>query len=93
VVGYEIALQQAGVVIGEKNYPISHRAGASEDSPPVQIEGFRTDLDKRPQARRLSPQALVQEYLNNCDAQLWGLVTNGYLLRLLRDTSRTSRPS
>ncbi|PYV74934.1 MAG: restriction endonuclease [Acidobacteria bacterium] len=93
VVGYEIALQQAGVVIGEKNYPISHRAGASEDSPPVQIEGFRTDLDKRPQARRLSPQALVQEYLNNCDAQLWGIVTNGYLLRLLRDTSRTSRPS
>jgi hypothetical protein len=93
LVGYELALQQAGVVISGKNYPISHRAEASEDSPPVQIEGFRTDLDKRPQTRRLSPQALVQEYLNNSDAQLWGVVTSGYLLRLLRDTSRTSRPS
>lgn len=93
LLGYELALQQAGVVIGGKNYPISHRAGASEEAAPVQIEGFRTDLDKRPQARRLSPQALVQEYLNNSDAQLWGIVTNGYLLRLLRDTSRTSRPS
>jgi hypothetical protein len=93
LLGHELALQQAGVVIGGKNYPISHRAGASEDSPPVQIEGFRTILDRRPQARRLSPQALVQEFLNNSDAQLWGVVTNGYLLRLLRDTSRTSRPS
>jgi hypothetical protein len=91
--GYELAYQQAGAVIGGKNYPISHRAGASEESPPVQIEGFRADLDRRPQSRRLSPQALVQEYLNNSDSQLWGIVTNGFLLRLLRDTSRTSRPS
>ena len=90
---YELAYQQTGAVIGGKNYPISHRAGASEESPPVQIEGFRADLDKRSQARRLSPQALVQEYLNNSDSQLWGIVTNGFLLRLLRDTSRTSRPS
>ena len=35
----------------------------------------------------------MQEYLNNSDSQLWGIVTNGFLLRLLRDTSRTSRPS
>jgi hypothetical protein len=93
LLGYELAYQQAGAVVGGKNYPISHRAGASEESPPVQIEGFRADLDKRPQARRLSPQALVQEYLNNSDSQLWGIVTNGFLFRLLRDTSRTSRPS
>jgi hypothetical protein len=93
LLGYELAYQQTGAVIGGKNYPISHRAGASEESPPVQIEGFRADLDRRPQARRLSPQALVQEYLNNSDSQLWGIVTNGFLLRLLRDTSRTSRPS
>ncbi len=93
LLGYELAYQQTGAVIGGKNYPISHRAGISEESPPVQIEGFRADLDRRPQARRLSPQALVQEYLNNSDSQLWGIVTNGFLLRLLRDTSRTSRPS
>ena len=35
----------------------------------------------------------MQEYLNNSDEHLWGVVTNGFLLRLLRDTSRTSRPS
>jgi len=93
LLGYELTLQPAGSVVGGKNYPISHRAGAGEESPPLDIEGFRIDLDRRPQARRLSPQALVQEYLNNSDEHLWGIVTNGLLFRLLRDTSRTSRPS
>lgn len=93
LLGYELTYQPSGAVIGGKNYPISHRAGSGEESPPIQIEGFRTDLDRRPEGRRLSPQALVQEYLNNSDGHLWGIVTNGFLLRLLRDTSRTSRPS
>jgi hypothetical protein len=93
LLGYELTYQPSGAVIGGKNYPISHRAGLGEESPPVQIEGFRTDLDRRPEGRRLSPQALVQEYLNNSDSHLWGIVTNGFLFRLLRDTSRTSRPS
>jgi hypothetical protein len=93
LLGYELTYQPSGAVISGKNYPISHRAGSGEESPPIQIEGFRTDLDRRPEGRRLSPQALVQEYLNNSDSHLWGIVTNGFLLRLLRDTSRTSRPS
>jgi hypothetical protein len=93
LLGYELTLQPAGAVISGKTYPISHRAGAGEESPPIDVEGFRIDLDRRPQARRLSPQALVQEYLNNSDEHLWGIVTNGLLFRLLRDTSRTSRPS
>ena len=35
----------------------------------------------------------MQEYLNNSDGHLRGIVSNGFLLRLLRDTSRTSRLS
>lgn len=93
LLGYELTYHPAGAVIRGKTYPISHRAGTGEESPPIDIEGFKIDLDTRPQARRLSPQALVQEYLNNSDEHLWGIVTNGMLLRLLRDTSRTSRPS
>jgi hypothetical protein len=42
LLGYELAYQPSGAVIGGKNYPISHRAGAGEESPPVQIEGFRS---------------------------------------------------
>lgn len=93
LLGYNLTYQQAGAVIGGKNYPISHRAGTGEESPPVDIEGVGLDLDQRPEKRRQSPQALVQEYLNNSDSHLWGIVSNGHLFRLLRDTSRTSRPS
>ena len=39
LLGYSLTYQQAGAVIGDKTYPISHRAGAGEESPPVDIEG------------------------------------------------------
>jgi hypothetical protein len=95
LLGYGLAFQAAGAAVDGRTYPISHRAGASEESPPVHIEGFRVDLDRRPPAghRRLSPQALVQDYLNRSEQQLWGVVTNGHRLRLLRETPRTSRPA
>ena len=93
LLGYELTYQPAAVVVNGRNYAISHRAGSGEQAPPVHIEGFEIDLDKRPESRRLSPQALLQEYLNNSEAHLWGIVTNGIQFRLLRDTSRTSRPT
>ena len=40
----------------------------------------------------MSPHALVQDYLNRSD-DLWGIVTNGATLRLLRDSVYFSRPS
>ena len=43
--------------------------------------------------RGLSPHALVQEYLNRTDDDLWGIVTNGAVLRLLRDSSYFTRPA
>lgn len=93
--GYELTYQPAAAVVEGRSYPISHRAGVGEDAPPVHTEGFRVDLDHRPPAghRRLSPQALVQEYLNRSEKHPWGIVTNGLRLRLLRDTSRTARPT
>ncbi len=93
LLGHELSYQPSAQVVAGKNYPISHRAGAGEESPPVDIQGFNVDLDRRPEGRRQSPQALVQEYLNNSEEHLWGVTTNGRCLRLLRDTSRTSRPS
>jgi len=95
LLGYELTYQQAGAVVGGQTFPISHRAGAGPEWPPVHIAGLREELDRRPESgrRRFSPQALVQEYLNRTEDYLWGVVTNGYRLRLLRQTTRTSRPS
>ncbi|MGI8643386.1 MAG: Eco57I restriction-modification methylase domain-containing protein, partial [Thermomicrobiales bacterium] len=89
--GYSLAFQRAGAMVGGENFAISHRAGDEPESPPVHIVAFDESLGSRARGRR-SPHALVQEYLNRGDA-LWGLVTNGEQLRLLRDSERLSRPT
>lgn len=42
---------------------------------------------------RVSPHGLMQGYLNATPAHLWGLVTNGETLRLLRDNAQVTRPA
>jgi hypothetical protein len=91
--GYNLTYTPSAAVVGGRTYALSHRAGADEHGPPVHIEGLRRPLDQKVKGgTRLSPHALLQEYLNNTE-QLWGIVTNGERLRLLRDSSRTTRPS
>lgn len=90
---FELFPVTSGPVINGRTYPISHRAGENDDAPAVHIEGFRINLDERQESRRLSPHALVQQYLNVREGQLWGLVTNGLELRLLRQATRASKPS
>jgi hypothetical protein len=94
VLGYQLSYNQTAYVVEGRTYAISHRAGPHEDAPPVHIEGIRASLDARPPSGRprLSPHALLQEYLNSTE-QLWGIVTNGERLRLLRDSSRFTRPT
>lgn len=94
VLGYQISYNQAAYLVEGRTYAISHRAGTNDDAPPVHIEGIRTNLDTRPPSGkpRLSPHALLQEYLNSTE-QVWGIVTNGERLRLLRDNSRFTRPA
>ena len=68
--------------------PISHYAGAAEHAPPAHLVGIRQELGRvAPAGRpRLSPHSLLQECLNRSEA-LWGLVSNGRALRLLRDST------
>ena len=56
------------------------------------ILGFNDSLDKKRETGgpRLSPHALVQEYLNRIE-HLYGIATNGYQLRLLRDSGKLIR--
>ncbi len=92
---YDIEYQARGTEIDGRIYAISHRATNRADTP-VQIIGARdpAGLDKKPAnaARRMSAHALVQEFLNLHD-QLYGLVTDGQVLRLLRDSSRLVKQS
>ena len=42
--------------------------------------------------RASSPASAVQDYLNDHDQALWGLVTNGTVIRLMRDNASLNSP-
>lgn len=90
LLGYQLEFQARGTEINSKNYAISHRI-ANRAGTALHIVGYReaAGLDRKPEkaALRMSAHAMVQEYLNLSD-ELYGLVTNGRILRLLRDSSR-----
>ncbi|MBO2834811.1 Eco57I restriction-modification methylase domain-containing protein [Pseudomonas aeruginosa] len=78
--------------------------GEAEDAPrriahiPLVLTGPDFDLDKSHPAfgdegRRRSPQGLLQEYLNASGEALWGIVSNGLVLRILRDNPSMTRPA
>lgn len=71
-------------------YPVSHRWNRSF---PVHLVSFRQNLDRRPEQGGWKPHSLMQEYLNRSEQVRWGIVSNGYSLRLLRDSARVTRPS
>jgi hypothetical protein len=54
-----------------------------------------TDLDRVTLhgTLRASPHGLMQGYLNATPEHLWGLVTNGEVLRVLRDNAQVTRPA
>jgi len=86
LLGYELTYASRAAEVDGQTYAISHRAGQDENSPPVHIVGCRQSLDRRPESGRprLAPHSLLQEYINRTE-HLWGIATNGYTLRLLRD--------
>jgi hypothetical protein len=89
--GYGRLLTAKSREIGGKTYPISHNWHHT----PIHLVTFRQDLDRRTPgvagAARMSPHSLVQEFLNRSEDQLWGIVSNGLKLRLLRDNASLTR--
>jgi len=90
--GYDAQLSRAEIVHG-KSYAVSHRA-ANLDGFPIHIVGFNDSLDKKrtDSGPRMSPHALLQEYINLTE-HLYTIVTNGIHLRLLCGSSRLIRLS
>ncbi|BAY42012.1 putative type II DNA modification enzyme (plasmid) [Nostoc sp. NIES-2111] len=90
--GYTPVYTAKAEVVDGQTYAISHRADVGDNKPPIHIVGCRLEIDKRPPSGtpRLSPHALVQEYLNKTE-HLWAIATNGFRWRLLRDSSLMTR--
>lgn len=88
LLGYELEYQARGAELNGKVYSISHRV-ANRGQAPVHVVGYHepAGLDRKAERARMSAHAVVQEFLN-LDEHLYGVVTNGRVLRLLRDSSR-----
>ena len=74
-----------------KSYAISH--GWNEV--PIHLVGCGARLDTRTSgvvgAAKASPHSLVQELLNRSPERLWGFVSNGLRMRVLRDNASLTR--
>ena len=92
LLGYEPRYNQRAYEVDGLTFAVSHRANEAENSPPVHIVGARQELGRvaasgRP---RLAPHSLLQEFVNRTE-HVWGLVTNGLTLRVLRDCTFVRR--
>ena len=74
-----------------QSFPISHQW----NHVPIHLVGASVPLDRRTAgvtgAARSSPHSLVQEWLNRHEGSLWGVVSNGRQLRLVRDNVSMTR--
>jgi hypothetical protein len=89
--GYGRVQTTPAVDIDGKAYAVSHSWGHS----PIHLVGSNITLERRTRgvagAATQSPHGTLQELLNRSEERLWGIVSNGLLLRLLRDNSSLTR--
>ncbi len=81
-------------------YPVSHEVIHARDQHdkvcaalPIHLVSPEINLDERPTGDRSSRAAhsMLQEFLNRTPTRLYGLLTNGHTLRLLRDVTNLDR--
>jgi len=79
------------IEVDGRSYPVSH----GWNQIPIHLVGSHADLDCRTPgaigAAKASPHSLVQSALNASEAHVWGIVSNGFNFRLLRDNVALTR--
>jgi hypothetical protein len=89
--GYGRLSPAKAVELDGKSYPISH----FYETVPLHLVGANVPLDRRSRgvagAAGQSPHGLLQELLNRSPERLWGIVSNGRSLRVLRDNASLTR--
>ncbi|GHO88176.1 Eco57I restriction-modification methylase domain-containing protein [Dictyobacter formicarum] len=89
--GYGRLLATKPMEVNGKSYAISH----SWQHTPIHLVSYKIDLDHMTRSAagtvRSSPHSLLQELLNRSDDHLWGIVSNGLKLRILRDNVSITR--
>jgi hypothetical protein len=102
VFGFESLKKVGTLTVGERTYPLGW--SALEAKVPVVIAGplpvgeKDSALDELAEefgdeSRRRTPFGLCQEFLNASDGAMWGIVSDGLTLRVLRDNVSLTRPA
>jgi hypothetical protein len=95
--GFHNLTANPGLEVNGRRFPIA-RAFICNDNVrvPIHLVGAGIPLDKRTAgvsgAATDRPHAHVQAYLNEDPRALWGIISDGLVLRLLRDTTSLARP-
>ena len=95
--GYNLSPQTQPQEVDGRHYPVSFLAG----NLPILVAPHTLGLDDADASmaiegsgsRRKTPFQAMQELLNASESLLWGIVSNGRQLRLLRDAASLTRPS
>ena len=96
ILGYDDLNATDSIELGDRVFKLTHRACGK--AVPLLLATRDFELDKSDpsfgvEERRHAPHALMQEYLNAEDDSLWGIVSNGSKLRILRDNPSLTRPA
>ncbi len=96
VLGYDDLISVSPVALGERVFKLTHRACG--EAVPILLTTRDFNLDRADprfgyEGRRQAPHGLMQEFLNAEDDCLWGIVSNGSKLRVLRDNPSLTRPA
>lgn len=94
--GYEDLAMAGSVELEDRVFKLTHRACGG--AVPLLLVTRDFDLDKPDprlggNGRRPAPHGMMQEYLNAEAGALWGMVSNGSRIRILRDNPSLTRPS
>ncbi|OJY31032.1 MAG: restriction endonuclease [Myxococcales bacterium 68-20] len=94
--GFASLRQVEPAVLAERSYPIGRAALGGRV--PVVVAPADTGLDTLASVfgdgvRRRSAFGLAQEYLNAQEGALWGIVSDGVSLRIVRDNASLTRPA
>src|SRR6266566_2598925 len=89
--GYGRLLTAKALEVSDRSYAISH----GWQNTPIHLVSFRLELDHYSRSAagqsRSSPHSLVQELLNHSANHLWGILSNGLRLRILRNNVSLTR--
>ncbi|MGQ0464799.1 MAG: N-6 DNA methylase [Sporichthyaceae bacterium] len=81
------ATPAGGILVEDRAFAVSHLW----ERAPIHLLGWNVPLDKRTKgvsgAAERAPHPMLQECLNRADEYLWALLSNGRVLRILRDST------